>query len=287
MKNKKTEFGKKILEFLFWLVFLFTMSLLVECGTFQFKSLWIKEDPVIVDLLDEEVEVVTEAKLAKLSEEEQESIRINQENEKMIAEYNGQVYVEEYDEGIVEKDGELYQEVEETILRFALEKPYYIKKFDLRVPLEQKGGYTVNIKNGDKEKILYCSIDPKIDAGIVNVNAYGQQFEVTFLAGEEINLDEIHLTLSNQFKPNALRVFILFMLFFLSFLIFMTKEWLVRNPVPMFAISSMLIGSAMIWGVGTNQVGYDEYVHAKSIYDLSFGTTIETTEAAMQLLSTT
>ena len=58
---------------------------------------------------------------------------------------------------------------------------------------------------------------------------------------------------------------------------------MLRNPVPMFAISAMLIGSAMIWGVGTNQVGYDEYVHAKSIYDLSFGTTIETTEAAMQL----
>ena len=37
------------------------------------------------------------------------------ENEKMIAEYNGQVYVEEYEEGIVEKDGELYQEVEETV----------------------------------------------------------------------------------------------------------------------------------------------------------------------------
>lgn len=283
MKNKKIEFGKKILEFLFLLLFLFTMSLLVECAVFQFKALWIKEDPILVDLTSDEIEVVTEEKLVKLSEEEQESIRINQENEKMIAEYNGQVYVEKYQEGIVEKDGELYQEVEETVLRFALEKPYYIKKFDLRVPLEQKGGYTVNIKNEKQEKTLYCSIDPKIDAGIVNVNGYGKQFEVTFLAGEEINLDEISLTLSNQFKPNVLRVFIFFMLFFLSYLLFLTKEWTIRNPVAMFAISAMFIGTAMIWGVGTNQVGYDEHVHAKSIYDLSFGTTIETTEAAMQL----
>ena len=283
MKNKKMEFGRKILEFLFLLVFLFTMALLVECVAFQFKSLQMKEEPLVVDLMSENVEITTEAKLAKLSEEEQESIRINQENEKMIAEYHGLEYVEKYEEGIVEKDGELYQEVEETVLRFALEKPYYIKKFDLRVPLEQKGGYTVTIKNGDKETTLYCSIDPKIDAGIVNVNAYGEQFEITFLSGEEIPLDETSLTLSNQFKPNGLRVFILFSLFFVSYLLFFTKEWIIRNPVPMFAISSMLIGSAMIWGVGTNQVGYDEYVHAKSIYDLSFGTTIETTEAAMQL----
>lgn len=283
MKNKKTEAGRKILEFLFLLVFLFTMSLLVECAVFQFKSLWIKEDPISVDLMSEEVEVVREEKLAKLSEEEQESIRIKQENEKLIAEYTGQEYVEEYEEGIVEKDGELYREVEETVIRFELEKPYYMKKFDLRVPLEQKGGYTVNIQNGEKEKTLYCSIDPKIDAGIVNVNAYGQQFEVTFLAGEEINLDEISLTMSNQFKPNMLRVFILFTALFLTFLLFLTKDWIIQNPVPMFAISALLIGSAMIWGIGTNQVGYDEYSHAKSAYDLSFGTTIETTEAAMQL----
>ena len=265
MKNKKMEFGRKILEFLFLLVFLFTMALLVECVAFQFQSLWMKEEPLTVDLMSENVEITTEGKLAKLSEEEQESIRINQENEKMIAEYHGLEYVEKYEEGIVEKDGELYQEVEETVLRFALEKPYYIKKFDLRVPLEQKGGYTVTIKNGDKETTLYCSIDPKIDAGIVNVNTYGEQFEITFLSGEEIPLDETSLTLSNQFKPNGLRVFILFSLFFVSYLLFFTKEWIIRNPVPMFAISAMLIGSAMIWGVGTNQVGYDEYVHAKSI----------------------
>ena len=95
MKSKKIEFGRKILEFLFLLVFLFTMALLVECAVFQFKSLWIKEDPVVVDLMSEDVEVVTEEKLAKLSREEQESIRINQENQKMIAEYNGLEYVDD------------------------------------------------------------------------------------------------------------------------------------------------------------------------------------------------
>lgn len=283
MKNKKTEAGRKILEFLFLLVFLFTMALLVECAVFQFRSLWIKEDPITVDLQAENVKVTKESKLAELTDEEQESIRINQENEKLIAEYQGQTYVPEYEEGIIEKDGELYREVEETVIGFQLKEPYYIKKLDLRVSLEQKGGYTIKIQNGQKEKILYCSIDPRIDAGIMNVNAYGQQFEITFLAGEDISLDEMTLTMSNQFKPNMLRVFIIFSVLFLSYLLFFTKDWITQKPVVMFAIAALLIGSAMIWGVGTNQVGYDEYAHAKSAYDLSFGTTIETTEAAMQL----
>lgn len=283
MKNKKSETVKKMLEILFLVVFLFTMAMLAECAVFQFRALWVKEKPLVVDLQSDNVEITTESKLARLTEEEQESIRIHQENEKLLAQYYGKEYVLVYEEGIVEKEGNLYREVEETGIRFTLEKPYYIKKMNLQVPLEQKGGYTAKIKYEEKEEILYCSIDPRIDAGIVNVNAYGQEFEITFLSGEEIPLDEITLTMSNEFKPNMLRVYLMFILLLLSFLMFFTKDWMIQNPVPMFVTSAFLIGSAMICGVGTNQVGYDEYAHAKSAYDLSFGTTIETTEAAMQL----
>lgn len=283
MKNKRFEGGKKILEGLFLLIFLFTMAMLVECVVFQFRTLWIKEKPIAVDLQSDNVSVSKENKLAKLSEEEQESIRINQENEKLLAEHFGTVYVPEYEEGIVEKEGQLYREVEETVIRFKLKHPYYIKKFDLRVPLEQKGGYTANIKHGEKESTYYCSIDPRIDAGIVNVNSYGQEFEITFLSGEAIYLDEISLTMSNDFRPNMLRVFLLFTVFLLSFSLFSIKEWSAQKIVGMFVVSALLIGTGMIYGIGTNQVGYDEYAHAKSAYDLSFGTTIETTEAAMQL----
>ena len=44
-----------------------------------------------------------------------------------------------------------------------------------------------------------------------------------------------------------------------------------------------MLGSLLIFGIGTNQVSYDEYVHAKSAYKLSFGTTIEFTESALQM----
>jgi len=281
--REKLGKGKKGFEYLFLLVFFFTMALLVECVIFQFRALWIKEKPVTVDLQSELVKISRQDKLARLTDEEAESIRISQENQRILAEYNGQEYVLQYEDGVVEQDGILYREVTETRIRFRLKEPYYIRKFDLRVPLEEKGGYTLRVASNDKEKTLYSSIDPRIDAGIINVNAYGRDFEISFLAGEPVYTEEMTLTLSNSFQPNLLRVFLIFVLLSLTAMAFLWGDWLAARPQDLFAVSAFLLGSAMIWGVGTNQVGYDEYVHAKSAYDLSFGVTIQTTEAAMQL----
>jgi uncharacterized membrane protein len=61
------------------------------------------------------------------------------------------------------------------------------------------------------------------------------------------------------------------------------NEALTTKPEWAFAIIAFCLGTLLICAIGTNQVGFDEYVHAKTAYDLSFGTTIETTEAAMQM----
>ena len=275
--------GKKGIKALFLLVFLFTMSMLAECVIFQFKAVWIKEKSITVDLQSEYVKWSEADKLVALTEEETESIRISQDNERLLAEYYGKEYTPQYEEGIVEKQGALYRQVKETRIRFRLKDPYYIHKFDLRILLEQKGGYTLRISNNDKEKTLYCSIDPRIDAGITNVNAYGKDFEIIFLTGQELYPEDMSLTMSNSFAPNMLRVFLIFTLLLLTTAAFLCREQIAQKPQLMFAGAAFLLGSAIIWGVGTNQVGYDEYAHAKSAYDLSFGTTIETTEAAMQL----
>lgn len=281
MKDNKNM--KKLFESVFLVIFLFTMALLAECVIFQFRTLIHKQNPIRVDMTSENIKITKQEKLAKLTEDEQEAIRINEENEKLLAKYYGYDYTPEYDEGIVEKDGELYREVVETKIAFRLKNPYYIQKFDLRIPLEQKGGYTLKITNEDKEKTIYCSIDPKIDAGITNVNAFGRDFEITFLSEEEIETEQMTVRMSNTFHLNWLRIFIVFVFLLCTVFAFVLKDVLVQKPEIVFAVTALLIGSALIWGVGTNQVGYDEYTHAKSAYDLSFGTKIETTEAAMQL----
>lgn len=283
MIPKNTEKWKKGFRYLFLIAFLYTMAMLVECVIFQFMTLWIKEKPVSVDLQSEYVKISEEDRLVQLSDEESESIRINQENEKLLAQYYGQEYEPELEEGLIEKDGALYRKVKETTLRFQLKDPYYIQKFDLRMSLAKKSGYTLEIENGNKKKTLYCSIDPRIGAGITNVNAYGKKFRLTFLAEEEIYPEEMTLTMSNSFQPNMLRVFLMFVTLFLIVHGTIYRQGIARRPQDFFAASAFLLGIAMIWGVGTNQVGYDEYAHAKRAYDLSFGQTIETTEAAMQL----
>lgn len=283
MKNSRLEKGKLVLQYIFMAIFLLTMAVLLECVVFQFRSVTIKEKPFNVNMQSDNVQVTIEDTLAKLTEEEQESIRINQENERLIAEHYGNEYEPKLEAGLVEKDGELYREVIRTSIQFALKEPYYVKKFDLRVPLEQKGGYTLNITNGEREKTIYCSIDPKIDAGITNVNAYGKEFEIVFLSQEDISVEELTVTLSNTFEFNWYRILIIYVLFLTVAFLFMSRKWLAEKPELVFVCTAFLIGCLIIWGVGTNQVGYDEYSHAKSAYDLSFGSTIETTEAAMQL----
>jgi uncharacterized membrane protein len=59
---------------------------------------------------------------------------------------------------------------------------------------------------------------------------------------------------------------------------------LVKKPEYAFALICLMLGGLLICGIGTNQVGYDEYVHAKAAYKLSFGSTIETTETALQMV---
>ena len=50
-----------------------------------------------------------------------------------------------------------------------------------------------------------------------------------------------------------------------------------------FVICSLILGSILILSIGTNQIGFDEYTHAAKAYEVSFGSTVETTESAMRM----
>lgn len=231
--------------------------------------------------------------LAQLSSEEQEAIRVEQENKKLLAEYRGEEYVEEPDASLVEQDGRLYRKVKQTEITIDLQERYYIKKLKLTIPMEENGGYTVSVyENGQMTADgMYCSINPKLDAGIANIGKNADEVRIILLTEEEPQLADLKVEISNRFSLNAVRIAFFAVSFLALFLILGAGRgvWVEMREKPQwfFALFALLSGGLLIMGIGTNQVSYDEYAHAKSAYKLSFGSTIETTEAAMQMVGNT
>lgn len=283
---------KKYLKHILAMVVILVAAAVFEIVIFGWKGLVAGYDDVVISLTNQgayDVTYETIDSMVKLSDEEVNAIEVDLENKRLLAEYYGEAFEETYKEGIVKKEDGLYQEVKQTNIDIALTESMYIHKMKLSLPLEESCGYTLDLYQ-DGQMVadsMYCSINPKIDAGIINVCKEGDRLQIALLTEEEFVPDECLVTLSNRVAFNGLRYFyFVTTLMAVYFIIFMGKEatcLLREKPQWVFALFALLLGSLLIVGIGTNQVSYDEYVHAKSAYKLSFGTTIETTEAAMQM----
>ncbi|MBQ8527162.1 MAG: DUF2142 domain-containing protein [Lachnospiraceae bacterium] len=279
--------GQHILRYILVLLVAVTLAFLVECVIFQFPALRYKQEPIsfAMDGTDEMLEFAVEDELAQLTAEEIRSIEVERDNQKLLAEYNGEEYVEPTDETLVEKNGTMYRKVKKTTIKVDLINPYYIHKMDFRVPVTESAGYSVCVYRNDKlvEDNIYCTIEAKTGAGIANVSEYADYMEISLLSEEEILPEDMSLTISNSFKPNAMRIAFMILLLLMAAVLVFERDVLREKQEWIFAIVCLMLGSLLICGIGTNQVSYDEYVHAKSAYKLSFGTTIEFTESALQM----
>ena len=296
--------SKKVVKAIEIFVLVATFAVLIECVFFQRNALRYKEEPCSFAGSSENIAIETKETVAKLTDEEENAILVERENERLIAEYHGEEYTPKEDETLVEKNGKFYRRMKQTTITLSLESDYYINKLSLSLPLEESGGYHVVLyqDGAEKKSGMYCSIDPKIDTGVMNVNAFADEIVITLNTIEDLQMDELNITLSNNFSINIMRVLFLFvLLFIIVFLIVETVTYglhfelwknmkknqpdsiLVRKPEWVFACICFMLGSLLILGIGTNQVGFDEYSYAKTAYDLYFGSTIETKEAAMQM----
>ena len=269
------------------LVIAVTLAFLVECLIFQFPALRYKQKSIsfVPDGRDDMVTVSVVDELAELTAEEIRSIEVERDNNRILAEYNGEEYVEPEDDTLVEKDGTMFRKVKKTVVSVDIGNAYYIHKLDLRLPVTKSAGYSVAAyKDGKVVKDdIYCTIEAKIDAGIANVSEYADAIEVVILSEEEIEPQQMKITISNSFSPNAMRIVFMILLFLIVVMLVNEKKALHERQEWIFAVVCFMLGSLLIWGIGTNQVSYDEYVHAKAAYKLSFGTRLEFTESALQM----
>ncbi len=285
MQNKQKL--QSFLRYVIVLCVVVTVAFLAECLIFQFPALRYKQAPLTFALGEDSANVNVEVMddLAQLTEDEIRSIEVERDNQKLLAEYYGEEYVEPVDETLVEKNGTMYRKVKKTVITLDLEKPYYIHKMDLRVPLTENAGYSAAVsKDGSLVRDnIYCTIEKKIGAGIANVSEYVDHLEISILSEEEPEPADMKLTISNSFRPNVMRIAFIVLCLYIAALLWMAKDVLKDKQEWMFAAICLMLGSLLICGIGTNQVSYDEYVHAKTAYKLSFGTTIEFTESALQM----
>lgn len=240
------------------------------------------------------IETSKEDKLSPLSDEEENEIKVRHDNERIMAEYKGEEYVPSYEENmVVNADGTHARRIKQMNISMDLGGEYYIKKLKLEADLEETGGFTVMAYKGDTliKEDMYCSVDPKINAGVMNVSCKADHLEIVLLTEEDLSQDDIRIEISSKMKFNFLRAsYIAVLLFTIYVLVFAGKdvyELMKKKPEWFFAIFAIMLGGLIAEGLGTNMVSYDEYAHAKSAYKLSYGTTIETTEAAMQMVGNT
>lgn len=279
MKNN----AKKCLLTLIMILCAFTVVMLLECFVFQYPAVRYKEKPIQVSLSEEEIR--HEETLVELEEDEIKQIKVQRENEKMLAEYRGETYEVEEDETLVEENDTMYRKVKKLLFHVSLDAPYYVHKVDMRIPVEGSTGYKVTFyKDGAQVgEDLYCSIEPKTTAGIAKAKRMMDSFDVEITTAEDIKAKDISLTLSNAFKPNKMRIFFLSCVVFFLLLLCAGNQAFLTKPEWMFAITCFFLGTLIILGIGTNQMGYDEYSHAKESYKMSFSTTVLSTESVIQM----
>ncbi len=284
----------KLCKFPVWIklivivIFSILAAILIETFLFQMKQKNESIELQMYSLSEENKYVAIEQKeiLEPLTEDEQNGILMSRENAKILAQVKGMVYKETADDTLVEKGTQMYRKKISTIFTVRLPRTSYIRKIHLQYKdLEQNGNYTLSLFQGDRAVFEGVDgiIDSRLDAAVVTLNRTGNRIIYQYNSVAIPDISKMQLSIVNITTINWLRV--LFMIICIStFLFFLTSGTIFADrPETIFAISALTLGSFLILCIGTNQIGFDEYVHAARAYEISFGSKIETTETAMRM----
>lgn len=266
------------------LVFAFLLEVLVFNGKRQDETLELQTYELFQT--NQFVSMTQKEILDPLTTDEQNSIEMNRENAKILAEVNGIPYVEEKDDSLVEQDGKFLRRKYSTVFQVLLPEKSYVRKIHLGyTDLEEKGSYTIQLLQGGQ--VVYEGfdgiIDEKIDGSVVTVNKSGDKIIYTYKSTEKPDVAKMKLSVVNLTSINWIRVTFFAFAGVLLGLFLWSGRLFAEKPEVVFAICALTLGSMLILCIGTNQIGFDEYSHATRAYEVSFGATIETTETAMRM----
>jgi uncharacterized membrane protein len=263
------------------------MAFVIECLGYNWHSIFHANEPVTFDLgqSNENITIENTELLVPLDKDKLAEIEVQKQNDKLLAEYNNVEYVEKVDENLIEQDGALCNKVYQKKFTINLGKEYYIKKLDMTYPNDSKLGYDITLINGesDKENTISDTIDLRLHESITNVNGKADKIILTINTSQEFTGKDAIVSISNQFNINYCRMLFLIGAMLAIAFVIIDKNIFKEHIAIAFVIFSLLFGGIMIVLDGTNQMSWDEQVHYDSAYRASFGTTIQYTEAALQM----
>ncbi|MEG1848865.1 MAG: DUF2142 domain-containing protein [Lachnospiraceae bacterium] len=263
-------------------------TVLLELFVFNYQAVKHEKDCATFQLSGEDAAVAgkTEETLVLLSEDEQKSILMNRANDKIMAEVNHTPYLQEKDDTLVEDGTKMYRKKISTTYTITLPKEAYMAKLAIAHPnLEKQAAYELTVYR--KGQSVWHGIDgiaeERIEASVMNVNTTGDCIIYRMLTEQEPDTAQMQLSILNYFQWSPLRMLFILITCILLFAFIDNKDIFVHRPERVFAILSMTLGTLLILLIGTNQIGYDEHVHAARAHAVSFGSTIQTTETAMRM----
>lgn len=262
-------------------------AFLIECFGFNWNSIFHANESVTFDLSQsgDNVTIENDEVLVQLDDDKIAEIELQKQNAKIIAELNNEEYVEVVDESLVEKDGVISKRVYQTNITLNINQEYYIKKFHISYPTVSDLGYGITLLNGEKEngESIYDSLNYRLGESYTNINRLADKLVVTLSTSEEFTGKDLVITISNPFYINYCRILFLIGGMLAIALVCLNHNIFKEHIEIAFIILSLVFGSFIIIFDGTNERSWDEQVHFESAYRASFGSTIQFTEAAIQM----
>lgn len=235
---------------------------------------------------DAVTDIITESGRQKLTAEEENAVLRNRQNARILAELNGTEYVPPAEEGIIEEEDGLYRRVKRTRIEAKFHEARYIHTLRLVLP-QTKEGNEVSIRADGREVISSAWLDERIGQGSYLLNRTCSELTAEIVGGEALAEDDLQLTAVNAFAFHPVRFVFLVSALSLAVFFIRGRKVFAEKPEDVFALCSLVLGAVLIYAAGLNQIGYDEHIHMKSAYNRSFGTTVLTTESAMQMEAST
>lgn len=282
----------KILKNIFLAIGIIILSVFAECFIFNFQSIFDSYDMLSFNLntKDGSIQINEEELLVELSEDEIEAIKLQRENDKILAQLNGTEYVPAKDESLIEKDNSFFRKVYKSQISLKLDKAYYIKKLELKYPTANKLGYSISVFRDGKELKkgeVYDTLDPQTGISITNVGKKGDGVLLTISSNQKFDGINAQVTISNDFSFNMFRALFIMASFMLLAFLLLNRSWFEKRIELVFAVSALIFGAFLIIFNGTNQLSWDEHIHYESAYRASFGKTIQFTESAYKMVGLT
>lgn len=241
-----------------------------------------------LDGSDSRVEIHLQEFTSELDEQTAEDLRYQEEMNRLYYELLGAEYESTLEDTLTVIDGKTYKTVQQAVIHIRLDESRYIRQLQFTYPVDESryANYGVEAKfyrDGEllNDYLMYDTINSRLDTGYMNVNLEADEIELETYGDFGFDGTGVTVGIENRVQFNWYRVIFLTGSGFLLLFLLLAKELYMRRLEVVFAVVSLWFGCSMVVLVGCNQSGWDEHIHFLKAYEASFGSTIETPEAAM------